>query len=630
VDRAASAPTALLLAPLLVLAGIAILAWGYALLPAAPIDHVVYWVALGLAFAGVAALGTVADPRATRQLAALAAIGAVTWVPYLLRSPDRLVFVDELFHRDVLARILASGHATGLAVTMFPLPGTFPGLEDATVGIIGWTGLSMDAAIRVVTLVIHATLPLVAYLAARGVGLGRRGAFLAALIYCANTSFSFFHSVFSYESLGILLFLAVWAMVGLYRGAPRPRRVLSPGAFLLSLSGQGPDEDAIRARSDRRRLLLVLAASPLLAGIAVTHHVSSYMLAFTLLLAWVGARIVRARSTRGIRDLAALAFVFAGAWLVISIDRVGPYLYDSVVARLRTIVDTLFVERSQPRPLFANADQPSLERMLAFSYPPLILVLSLVGLWVAWRYRARSVLWLPFALVGPIAWIATTPAVITRSGELAYRSWPFLFLSVGVFVALALLAIAREADGIRPGAGRPVAFAIAAVILFGGISIGENQTGRFPTAPTTAAGGATNTEDVVDAARWLLATAGPGHVVATDVGTAVPFSTDGRQRILAWQAWYPFVVGDPAEIAQFARETDTEYLVVDERVTRLPPRYGSYYGAPAIPPELDPGQPIPDETLAVLDDVPSLERVYEGPNIRIYRVDPDVDTPGAG
>src|SRR3954451_6645462 len=98
----------------------------------------------------------------------------------------------------------------------------------------------MDAVIRGVTLVIHAKLPLGAYLPAKGVGMGRRGAFLAGLVYCANTSFSFFHSVFSYESLGILLFLAVWAMVALYRGAPRRHRVLSPGAFLMSLSGHGP------------------------------------------------------------------------------------------------------------------------------------------------------------------------------------------------------------------------------------------------------------------------------------------------------------------------------------------------------------------------------------------------------
>ncbi len=629
-ERVAAAPTALLLAPLLVLAGVAILAWDYALLPVSPVNHLLYWTGLGIAYAGVAAMGTVARPRAPRQLAALMTLGVVTWLPYLLRSPDRLVFVDELFHRDVLARILERGHATGLEVTMFPLPGTFPGLENATVGLIGLTGLPMDAAIRLMTLGIHATIPAVAYLAVRGVGVGRRGAFVAGLVYCANTSFAFFHSVFSYESLGILLFLGVWAMVALYRGAPRSHRVLAPGAYLLSLAGRGPEGDPATLPGDRRRLLLVLAALPLVAGIAVTHHVSSYLLAVSLVVAWVAARFVRARSTKGIRDLAVLAIVCAAIWLVVSIDRVGPYLYDSLVARLQAVIDTLLVEHSQPRPLFANADQPALERMLAFSYPPLILVLSLIGLWVAWRNRARSVLWLPFALVGPIAWILTTPAVVTRSGELAYRAWPFLFLGVSVFVAIGLLLVGREADRYRPRSGRVVVLAIVAVLLFGGISIGENQAGRFPGPPTTAAGGATNTRDVGDAARWLLATAGPGHLVATDVGTAVPFSTDGRQRILGWQAWYPFVSGDPAEIADFVRESGTEYVVVDERITQLPPRYGSYFGAPPIPADVDPGAPFPTDLLATLDNAPALNRIYDGPNIRIYRVNPNATTPGAG
>src|SRR3954451_15987527 len=118
----------------------------------------------------------------------------------------------------------------------------------------------MDAVIRGVTLVIHAKLPLGAYLPAKGVGMGRRGALLAGLIYCANTSFPFFHSVCSYESLGILLFLAVWAMVALYRGAPRPHGPLAPGELLLAIAGRGPEGDAAVAQADRRRLLLVLGA----------------------------------------------------------------------------------------------------------------------------------------------------------------------------------------------------------------------------------------------------------------------------------------------------------------------------------------------------------------------------------
>jgi hypothetical protein len=111
-------------------------------------------------------------------------------------------------------------------------------------------------------------------------------------------------------------------------------------------------------------------------------------------------------------------------------------------------------------------------------------------------------------------------------------------------------------------------------------------------------------------------------MIATDVGIAAVFGTAGRQRILPWQSWYPFVVNDPDEISRFLIETDTEYVVVDRRITKLPPRYGSYFGAPSIPDELDPGQPFPAEQLATLDATPGLDRIFDGPNLSIYRATP--------
>ena len=320
----ASAPLRLLFAPLLILTGVAILAWDYALLPADPLDHVLYWLGFGCVYAGVVALGALGRPTSRRQLVALAALGAVMWLPYYLRSPDRLVFVDELYHRDVAARILDTGHAIGLPVTLYPLPGNFPGLESLTIAVMGATGLGLDGAIRVVTLAIHATIPCLAYLVARGVGLGARGAFVAALVYASNTSFAFFHSVFSYETLGVLQFLAVWALVAWYRAAP----------------ADGP------LPTRRRRLVLVVAAVPLLLAISLTHHVSSYALAITLLVGWVALRVQRSPTAPAVRDLALLCIVFDTSWFLLSSDRVGTYLGTSLGARVDTIVDSLLLDQT--------------------------------------------------------------------------------------------------------------------------------------------------------------------------------------------------------------------------------------------------------------------------------------------
>jgi hypothetical protein len=602
-----AAPALLLVAPALILAGAALLAWDYALLPATPLDHVLYWAALGLGYTGVVALGTVDRPRWPRQVVALMAFGALTWLPYFLRSPDRLLFVDERFHLDIVQRAVAAGHVAGLDVRLFLLPGTFPGLEDATLMLMAWTGLSPVLASRIVTLAIHATIPALAYAVARGLRIGRRGAFLAALVYAANTSFLFFHSVFSYESLGILLFLSAWVLVALYR-----RR-----------TGPVPVDDVIPSGRRPKRLEgdwgLLLLAVPLIAGLAITHHVTSYLLVVTLAFAWLMLRLVRAPGTRLVGGLAILAGVFAAVWFLVSRDRVEPYLVNSLTDRLNTIVQTLLIEHSQPRALFANSDLPVVERLVAFGYPPLVAVLSLVGVVAIWRLRPRSSLWLPLAFAGPLAWVATTPAVLTRSGEVAYRLWPFLFVGVALFVAVGLLRVARRISRGHPALHTPIAFGLAGVLIMGGFSIGDNQAGRFPgRVPVTSAGSGNVTAEAVTAAHWLRDTAGEGHLVATDSGNGSTFATDGGQRILRWQSWFPFVARDPAEIVPFMVTTGIDYLVVDRQITELPPRYGRYFGEPDIPTDLEPGTPFPAALLDRLDGLTGLSRIYDSGRYRIY------------
>src|SRR5690349_12332389 len=70
-SRVAAAPASLLVAPALVAGGVAVLAWDYALLPAAPVNYVLYWSALGCVLAGVWFGGTAGRPSSTRRIVAL-------------------------------------------------------------------------------------------------------------------------------------------------------------------------------------------------------------------------------------------------------------------------------------------------------------------------------------------------------------------------------------------------------------------------------------------------------------------------------------------------------------------------------------------------------------------------------
>jgi hypothetical protein len=601
-------PARLSLAGVLVAAGVATLTWDYAVLPASPLDQLLYWVGLGLALFGVIVLGTGSQASPGRRLTALGALGAVTWLPYLLRSPTQLLFVDERYHLDILQRLAEAGH-TPLPITLFPLPGTFPGLEDATLAVMSLTGLQPVLATRLMTLAIHIAIPMLAYLATRGLGLRPAAAFLAGLVYSANTSFAFFDAVFSYETLGILLFLATWAVIALWAGARAGRE----------RAGDPP----------RPRLTLIVLALPLLAGIVVTHHMSSYLLVASLILAWGVAELGLSPSSRALGELALIAGALAAVWFVLSGKEVAIYIFGTLGARIDAIVQAVLVEHA-PRALFANSDLSPAERAIAFAYPPIVAVLCAIGIVVALRDPRRRVLWAPLALFGPIAWVATTPAILTSAGDIAYRAWPFLFLGVAPFAALALEWPTRRLPRRSRSIGRVWAFVIVAALLIGGWTIGGNQTGRFPSdVPATAAGSANQTEEVIAAAHWLRDTAGEGHLVVADTGTASVFASEGGQRILRWMSWFPFVVSATSEIVPWLVERDVDFVIVDRQISQLPPRSGNYFGAPDIPQRLDPGQPFPAALLDRLDSVTGLDRIYDGGRIVIYGRAPTPAEPSA-
>jgi len=602
----------------LVIAGVGLLGWIYALAPPKPLDYALFWIALGLCLAGVLVVGFHPAARAGHHLAALAAFGAVTWLPHYLRSPARPIFSDELYHYQELRLIEALGH-TRLPVTLYPIPGEFPGLALAALAVAGGTGLPLEAAARLLTIVAHMAIPGLAYLAGRAIGLGRRGGLVAALIYIANTSYYFFHAVFSYETLGILLALAIWALLV-----------------------RGP------AGLPRRDLPLVGA---LLVGLAATHHLSSYLLAALLVAIWAARGAVRGRAWRVSASLtspprdatgvaAALSVVAPALWLLFFTGRTVPYLSTSITARLAGIATSLrgmLAQESEARPLFSGSPLPPVERLIDLAYVPVLLLLGTAGMWLVLRrlgVRGTPATSLALAPCGPLGWIATVPAILTPAAELAYRSWPFLFLGLAAYAAAAIVSgVERLARSPRLAPlAWPAVGAVLAVLLFGGISVGDNQGGRFPpSAPTKAGGPEAITGDLVGAAAWLKARSGPAHLVVGDGTTQAVFATIGDQRATAWGNWIPFLERSPTQVSRWLAATGTEYLLVDRRITRLPPRYGYYFGEAEIyfagaHPDEDSGaagRPLDPALLAKFDAVPDLARIYDNGDIQIHeRVDP--------
>ena len=120
--------------------------------------------------------------------------------------------------------------------------------------------------------------------------------------------------------------------------------------------------------------------------------------------------------------------------------------------------------------------------------------------------------------------------------------------------------------------GAGLVLAVVGFLVAGGIVIGDNVGGRFPRpAPSTAAGPESVTDDAIAAARWLKETSGPGHAVLGDRGSELIFGSYGDQRPAAWNGQIPFVAETPDQIAAGLRRLGATHVVVDRRITELPP-----------------------------------------------------------
>jgi hypothetical protein len=157
--------------------------------------------------------------------------------------------------------------------------------------------------------------------------------------------------------------------------------------------------------------------------------------------------------------------------------------------------------------------------------------------------------------------------------------------------------------------------------MAGGIVVGDNVAGRFPrTAPGSAAGPESVTDASIAAARWLLQATGRDHPIVGDLGSELVFGTFGDQRPLSGHDALPFVAKTPGQIEYELERLGAPYVVIDRRISVLPPRFGYYFG----PEELggsnrsSSGQPFPVAQLDKLNRVRTLSLMYDNGTIAVY------------
>jgi hypothetical protein len=571
----------------------------------------------------------IAWPRVARgeRLGLLLLLVECLFLYRLLYSPTSFVNFDEMLHwisaHDVLYR-----RQLFLDNALLPIGPHYPGIELVSTALANLAKLSVFPAATLVIAVLRAVFIAALFLFFETLGKSARLAAVGCLAYMGCDNYVGFDSMFAYETLGIVL--CILAMMVEARTASR--------------NGEGG-----------ARALGLLTA--LLAGLAVTHHVSAFACAvyFAALLTVEAFRRDMPGETRRLGFLAATtlaAILLPLAWMMMSGDQLFAYLGPRIdnaansVARVLagnhdTSAALLNGHRTpDPRRLFVSEnglEQPMGYRIIGLAWTMLIALALASGffrslamaapaaaragwqsVWQVFRlqWRDSRIVLLTLAAFGfPL----TVALRLTSAGwEIGNRAGSFVFVAIGFVVAVSIVHFWQSRDVVWRLAASSVALVI---VVLGGITIGSgNQALRGPYKP--GADAASIEPMGIAAATWAKDWLGEGNRFAADRVNRLLLATYGQQdlastlrdqidesRIFVTEHVSPDVI-------YWIRRGRIDYLLADLRITTAPSVLGQYYEAD----EINRGSPPPPSMLLKFDESPRIGRVFDDGWIVIFDV----------
>jgi hypothetical protein len=558
--------------------------------------YLLFWAGLALIFAPSAGVLLLSARSRETRLAVALGFGLALYLAKVVYEPTAFTFHDEFAHYRNAANLLASGQLFGYN-PLIRTTGYYPGLAVATDAIVRLTGLSVYTCGLILIGCARLTLVGALFLLADELLGSPRAAGVAVVVYAASPNFLYWNAQYGYESLALpLAILAVF--------------------FLARRKGRPPSAPAV---------LSSLAAA---LAVVATHHITAWVLA-ALLLAWAAAGWFHRRRSRGASPgaaefvpmlPAAVTTSTAVAWVVavapITVGYISPVLTRAAVQGFQ-----LIIEHHTSRTLFANTGQtataPQWERAAAIAGTLVILAALPVALYRSRRTGlpviAKLLAW------SSLAWVALLPLRFTADGqETANRSSEFVYLGIALCFAFLLESFLGSSRW-----RRMLALCIVALLFVGGISVSWNYSQRLAPDYRLANGSAVVTPDDQALARWMLASLGPGHRIATDAQTGLALGSVGRQDVLSsaedgariWLIFYPRTV--TSEVLAEMRRSGVQYVVVQRDVLDSPAgatRFddsepAQYYNAP-----------LPAASLSKFDGSPVFREIYAAGSLRVYQV----------
>ena len=534
---------------------------------------------------------------------------------YLIKfcySPAAFRFPDELEHWRTTVNLLDTHHLFGVNYLLPVSPG-YPGLEEVAGALVSLTGMPVFAAGLIVAGLAHLLFTLTLYVVFRLVSRSPRLALIACAIYATNPHYQVFDAIYGYQTLAL-------AFLGLALIA----------AFCIARRGARPD-----------RVRWWALAVTVTAATVVTHHVTSYVLAASLLLlAAVGAvrtgqarravtrrtatrqtvrtRPAAARPAVNVRfaALAAIAAGLVGVWAgLVATGTVG-YLTPA----LHSFTDGLSGAFSGHTAAGGEATPagPFTDQLAGYAATALIMAGLPFGWWQIWRRRRRDT-WALALGAGAAAYylLALLRVTAPDGAELAGRALTFVYIPVSYTLAMAVAGLSRVRVIGKPVPVLAAGLVAAAILVAGGIASGwPPYWERLPGSYVVDGFESGITPEGIAAAEWAHDELGPGQRIAADYTNYLLLGSYGNQN----------PVGDLDPLycdttwtlldAALANQQAISYLLVDLRMSEQQSVTGGYFTepAPACP------SPIPRHDLAKFDTVSGFDRIYDSGNIVIYSV----------
>jgi hypothetical protein len=546
-------------------------------------------------------------------------LGGALYVVKVLYDPTGFILHDELATWRQTMDLIATGHALSPNPIVSGYAG-FPGLELISAALSQLADLRIFLSGTIVIGLARLALMLALFLFLERASGSARAAGIGVAIYACNPSFLYFDSQFGYESIALPI-----------------------GAALLLVALRWSDPDSPGRRWNAAGLVAAMAI--LAATLAITHHMTSYVMAGFLGLwalviatsdgqparsatgegnpgAW--AAISRAPWVYGPGLPALFMAVAAGIWFVFEAGQVTTAELGDVLKEAIDSVINLITGESGSKTLFQSAGQTNsmAARILGVgSIVPLLAVIPL-GLLRTWRGREPNPLWRALAIVAAF-YPVTLLLRLTQAGtETSQRASEFVYVGLAFVMALLLNELPWRGSRARRLRIGLVLTALATVIFLGGFIVGESPVTRQP-GPFLV-GGETRAISPQGnaAARFAASELPPNSRVLVDRPNSTLVSSYGGlewisgsiEGIPVARVFFSETFG-PIEQRVISNDA-IDYIVVDRRLTHEAPAGGYYFESTESRANAD--EPLGVASLRKFNHVQGLSRIFENGAIAIY------------